>query len=88
MRRTLRSDVNGQMRDDLLQQIISEAMENDPVLGIAGPGGKRKMIMVEVEDGVVTLSGIVRSAAEKRRADILVRLLGATGVDNKLDIEA
>ena len=41
---------------------------------------------VEVEDGHVMLSGVVRSALDRRRADILARALGAVSVDNRLGI--
>ena len=44
--------------------------------------------MVEVDGGYATLSGIVKSQAERRRADILARALGAVGVDNRLRLEA
>jgi osmotically-inducible protein OsmY len=39
-----------------------------------------------VNDQHVTLKGVVRSAVERRRADILARALGAAGVDNQLRI--
>ena len=44
------------------------------------------MINVEVNDGHVTLKGVVQSAVERRRADILARALGAAGVDNLLRV--
>ena len=34
----------------------------------------------------MTLKGVVRSAVERRRADILARALGAAGVDNLLRV--
>ena len=46
------------------------------------------MIVVEVDDGYVTLTGVVRTASEKRRADIIARALGAVGVDNRLQLDA
>jgi osmotically-inducible protein OsmY len=52
-------------------------------------GRRRKGIMtIEVHDGMVTFTGVVRSALEKRRADIIARGLGAFGVDNQLEIES
>jgi CO/xanthine dehydrogenase FAD-binding subunit len=41
---------------------------------------------VEVEDGHVILTGVVRTALDKRRADLLARSLGAAGVDNRLRV--
>jgi hypothetical protein len=35
----------------------------------------------------VTLTSIVRSQLERRRADLLARALGALGVDNRLRLE-
>ena len=44
------------------------------------------MINVQVSDGEVTLTGLVRTAADRRRADLLARAMGAAGVDNQLRI--
>ena len=43
-------------------------------------------LQLEVEDGHVTLNGVVRTKMDRRRADILVRALGALGVDNRLRV--
>ena len=68
-----------------VRQII-DRLKSDPAFWMAR--GKRKtMIVVEVDEGYVTLSGFVRSSAEKRLADILARALGALGVDNRLQLE-
>ena len=40
----------------------------------------------QVNDGHVTLKGVVRSPVERRRADILARALGAAGVENLLRV--
>jgi len=69
--------------DEELQQLISEKIEEDPAFW-TGSGRRRPTIVVEVEDGFVTLSGVVRTALDARRADILARALGAAGVDNRL----
>jgi osmotically-inducible protein OsmY len=69
--------------DDELQQLITSRIEEDPAFWT----GKRPgAIVVEVDDGHVTLSGVVRTAMERRRADILARALGAAGVDNRLRV--
>ena len=87
--RVPRSAASDRMRDEILQQVVTEGIENDPVLRITSREDKRKvMIVVDVVDGCVTLSGIVRSAAERRRAVILAWAFGAASVQNKLDVEA
>jgi osmotically-inducible protein OsmY len=73
------------MEDEDLQQIITERIEEDPVFW-TGSGRRRTFITVEVEDGHVMLSGVVRSPLDRRRADILARALGATSVDNRLGV--
>ena len=65
------------MEDEELQQLITERIEEDPVFW-TGSGRRRTYVTVEVEDGHVILSGVVRSAMDRRRADILARALGAT----------
>ena len=87
MRRTIHSDLDEQPDDEVLQQAITEGLHNDPVFW-TGRGSRRTTIVVEVEDGYVTLKGVVRSASEKRRADIIARALGATSVDNRLQLDA
>lgn len=69
--------------DEELQQLISEKIDEDPAFW-TGSGRRRPTITVEVEDGFVTLSGVVRTALDARRADILARALGAAGVENRL----
>ena len=73
------------LEDEDLQQLITERIEEDPVFW-TGSGRRRTYVTVEVEDGHVTLSGVVRSAMDRRRADILARALGAATVDNRLGI--
>ena len=72
--------------DEALQCLITDRIDNDPAFWMAG-GKRRTMIVVEVAEGYVTLTGIVRSQLEKRRADSLARALGALGVDNRLRLE-
>jgi osmotically-inducible protein OsmY len=81
----IRRAKNGLLEDDELQLVITEQIEEDPSFW-TGTGKNRTVINVEVNDGHVTLKGIVRSAVERRRADILARALGAAGVDNQLRI--
>lgn len=71
--------------DDELQQLITEKIDEDPTFW-TGSGRRRVSIVVEVDDGSVTLSGLVRTASDARRADILARALGAAGVDNRLKV--
>lgn len=73
------------MEDEELQQLITERIEEDPVFW-TGSGRRRTYVTVEVEDGHVMLTGVVRSPLDRRRADILARALGAASVDNRLGI--
>ena len=86
MRRRGHTHADELLDDDTLQRLITDRIDNDAVFWI-GQGKRRTMIMVEVDEGVVTLSGIVRSTTERRRADLLARALGALGVDNRLRLE-
>jgi osmotically-inducible protein OsmY len=81
----IRRAKSGLLDDDELQQVISEQIEEDPSFW-TGVGKSRIVINVEVHDGHVTLTGVVRTAADRRRADILARALGASGVDNRLRV--
>lgn len=86
----MRSRVNTRNRsepleDEELQQLITEKIEEDPVFW-TGSGRRRTYVTVEVEDGHVMLTGMVRSPLDRRRADILARALGAISVDNRLSV--
>jgi osmotically-inducible protein OsmY len=81
----IRRAKSGMLDDEELQLVITEQIEEDPTFW-TGAGKLRVTIHVEVNDGHVTLSGVVRSASDRRRADILARALGATGVDNRLRV--
>lgn len=81
----IRRAKSGLLEDDELQQVITEQIEEDPSFW-TGAGKSRTVITVEVHDGSVTLSGQVRTAQDRRRADILARALGASGVDNRLRV--
>jgi osmotically-inducible protein OsmY len=71
--------------DDELQRVITERIDEDPVFWI-GAARSKTVINVEVDNGYVTLTGTVRTAIDRRRADILARALGASGVDNRLQV--
>ena len=73
------------LEDDDFQQLITDRLEEDPTFW-TGSGKRRTVITVEVDDGHVTLNGVVRNRMDRRRADILVRALGALGVDNRLRV--
>jgi osmotically-inducible protein OsmY len=79
----IRRAKSGLLDDDELQLVITEQIEEDPAFW-TGSGKSRTVINVEVNDGHVTLKGVVRSPVERRRADILARALGAAGVENLL----
>jgi osmotically-inducible protein OsmY len=81
----IRRAKSGLLDDDELQLVITEQIEEDPSFW-TGSGKTRTVINVEVNDGHVTLKGVVRSAVERRRADILARALGAAGVENLLRV--
>lgn len=73
------------LEDDELQALITERLDEDPSFW-GGTGRNRTVIAVEVNDGQVTLIGSVRSATDRRRADLLARALGASSVDNRLRV--
>ena len=85
-RRGYASDSDEWIGDDALRRLIMDRIDNDAAFWM-GRGKRRTMIVVDVNDGIVTLTGIVRSSIERRRADILARALGALGVDNRLRLE-
>jgi hypothetical protein len=72
----IRRAKNGLLDDDQLQQLITDRMEEDPSLW-TGSGRNRTVINVQVDDGDVTLNGTVRTALDRRRAELLARALGA-----------
>ena len=81
----IRRAKSGMLEDDELQALISERLDEDPSFW-GGTGRNRTVIFVEVNESHVTLTGNVRTAADRRRADLLVRALGADGVDNRLRV--
>jgi osmotically-inducible protein OsmY len=87
MRRRIPSDTDEHPDDETLHRLISEVIDNDAVFW-TGRGSRKTMIVVDVEEGYVTLNGIVRTVEEKRRADVIARALGAAGVDNRLQLDS
>lgn len=81
----IRRAKTGMLHDDELQHLILERIEEDGSFAVAA-GRARTVINVQVSDGEVTLTGLVRTAADRRRADLLARAMGAAGVDNQLRI--
>ncbi len=68
--------------DDDLQQTILDKLEDDP----AYRHGRKLRITVEVDDGEVTVRGVVRTALERRKVDIIARAVGAATVVNEIQI--
>jgi BON domain len=83
--RSLDGNEKPPLDDDALHKLIWEGFDADPVFQFARDG--RARIEVEVDGGEVILNGVVRTALDRRKADILARALGATTVDNRLRIE-
>ena len=81
----IRRAKQGMLDDEDLQVLITERIEEDGSFWVAA-GKNRTVINVEVTDGHVTLTGTVRTAADRRRADLLARALGAAGVENRLRV--
>ena len=81
----IRRAKTGMLHDDELQHLILERIEEDGSFAVAAGRG-RTVINVQVSDGEVTLTGVVRTAADRRRADLLARAMGAAGVENQLRI--
>jgi osmotically-inducible protein OsmY len=81
----IRRAKTGMLHDDELQHLILERIEEDGSFAVAAGRG-RTVINVQVTEGEVTLTGLVRSAADRRRADLLARAMGAASVDNQLRI--
>ena len=66
--------------DSTLKSQIAASLKKNAILA-------PRDIDVDVEQGVVTLTGTVRTAAEKARAAGVARVRGVTRVDNKIEID-
>ena len=86
VRRGYASDTDEGTDDERLQRLITDRIDSDSAFWM-GAESRSTMIVVEVDEGYGTLSGSVRSAVERRRADIIARALGAVGVDNRLRLD-
>jgi hyperosmotically inducible periplasmic protein len=71
------SATQAKQTDEQLASVISTKIANDKALGADA-------VKVTVENGVVTLSGMVAKDADKRRAESLTRVPGVVRVENKL----
>jgi hyperosmotically inducible periplasmic protein len=70
----------GRVDDSTLQSRIDRSIEENATLA-------PRDIDVDVTQGVVTLTGKVRSATEKARAGELAQVTGVTRVDNRIEID-
>jgi hypothetical protein len=77
--------LDGWIDDEELRQMLLGRIQEEWCLAAAS--GDEPMIHVDVIDGFVTLSGIVGSSAERRRADAMARALGPLGIDNRLTVD-
>jgi osmotically-inducible protein OsmY len=66
--------------DDTLTDRIENAIENDATLA-------KRNVDVDVDHGVVTLTGTVRSEAERMTAERLAKIDGVIRVDNQLKVD-
>lgn len=66
--------------DGSLQSQIEDALKKSPSLA-------PRDIDVDVEHGVVTLTGVVRTSAERTRAARLAAVKGVTRVDNRITVD-
>jgi osmotically-inducible protein OsmY len=73
--------------DEELRQLILSYLREEEAFRVV-VNDPQSLIVVEVHRGIVTLSGMVRSSAERRAADRLVRALGALGLHNRLRVES
>lgn len=73
--------------DAVLRAVVRARLELDDAFWIDRTR-RRTMIVVEVEDGFVTLTGIVPSDQARQRATALARALGARGVHDLLRVDA
>ncbi len=74
------SQHRNRLNDGQLEELIAESIGSHPMFWGA-------LILVEVEDGYASLTGIVRTEVDRRRADLLARAHGARGVNNRLRLE-
>lgn len=84
------------LRDEIVKALSSENAFSDHALTVTAgshrqpiqagaPGGGR--LEVRLDDGVVTLGGVVRSLSHRRLAEVLMWWAGCERVDNRLGVE-
>lgn len=71
--------------DEELEHVIRNKLDDDPIFYLSN--GRRARFEVEVDDGEATIRGVVRTALDRRKADIIARALGAATVHNNLLVE-
>jgi osmotically-inducible protein OsmY len=69
------------LTDEQLEMLIADSIGTHPMLWGA-------MITIEAHDGIVILTGAVRTLSNRALADLLARSQGALGVVNRLQITA
>ncbi|MDE0262089.1 MAG: BON domain-containing protein [Bryobacterales bacterium] len=67
--------------DDLLYDRVHRKLNNHPALRI-------RDLVVDVTDGIVTIDGVIRSDAAKRRASKVASIKGVKKVVNNLVVSA
>lgn len=72
--------------DEELRGLIARSLDDSPEFW-TGLGYPAAVILIDVQHGIVMLTGLVRSPAQRAKVDALVRRFGALGVDNRLRVE-
>ena len=78
--RTQTSSAAIQLDDDTIESNVEKALEKDSILA-------PRDIDVESKNGVVTLTGKVRTAADKARAGSLAQIAGVNRVVNDIEVD-
>ncbi|MGJ3253807.1 MAG: BON domain-containing protein [Elainellaceae cyanobacterium] len=77
----IRVEAGAEIADERLSSNITEALSRDPYV-------EAREILVSVNDGVVTLTGVVDSYFEKWQAgDLAARIAGVVSIDNNLAVD-
>ena len=80
-RRFLR-DVWQERRRTVLEDRVIDVIWGEPVLG------RRRIDVAELEPGVITMFGVVRSSEERRKALALARKVkGVLEIEDRIDVE-
>ena len=73
--------------DEELRTLILSYFQDQAAFRLA-QHDPQPLIVVEVDHGIVTLSGVVPSSVERRAAERVVRALGALGLHNRLRVDS